>query len=480
MKNKVLKNLVLFLTAVLAYATFQADILAVKAQVLPVSVSVDNLGFGFVFPGEELQKEFVVGIVSDGADWVEYEITQTPKPGYLDLCPFLRKENSEGEGDVEGSAFLDVEMDSSDIWQVALDVPAINSYVGQSHLFLVVDSGGDFGCNIGINVIDYGQGEEPPAPPEPGPTGPLADFFPTGGELLILNERATDIGKNTATILWDTQKSGAPALATSRVIFSSQDESHIFNPGSLPNYGYFSSTAEYTNLVSSHEVLLNGLLPETTYYYRCVSHNSDEAIGLEYSFTTLSDIELAGGQQEEEEQGGAVSGTTTEVGSPTEPGVSQEDQGPGAEGEEQEGQEQEGEGTEGEVAGEETEALEEEQGGEEQEPGEQGKGLPEFLAAIAEAFSGNICKLMFILIIILTVIFILLLEKERKEGEEADRTKLRIVGGVIVILLILYWLFCPRYWILLLTIFIMLLLWYIFRGRKEEKKPTGTLFNQDV
>ena len=103
-----------------------------EAQGLPVSVSTFGLGFGIVFPGEELEKEFVVSLVA-GVEEVEYKLTQTPKSGnYFDLCPFLEKVNEEGEGDTEDSATLSATsdpLDLSDNWKVIFKVPAILGFV---------------------------------------------------------------------------------------------------------------------------------------------------------------------------------------------------------------------------------------------------------------------------------------------------------------------------------------------------------------
>jgi len=140
--------------------SLQSFVVKVEAQVDPITLSTYALGFGMVFPGEELEKEFVVNLVTQGADWVEYKIVQTPKPGYLDLCPFLEKESQEAEGDTEGFASLDVNNDPSDvsdIWRVILDVPAISGFVGQDHALGVIEEGGEYGCDIGVETINWGQ-----------------------------------------------------------------------------------------------------------------------------------------------------------------------------------------------------------------------------------------------------------------------------------------------------------------------------------
>lgn len=140
--------------------SIQSFVVKVEANVDPITLSTYELGFGMVFPGEEVEKEFIVNLITQGADWVEYKIVQTPKLGYLDLCPFLEKLSQETEGDTESSAFLDVNddpSDISDIWRVILDVPAISGFVGQDHTFGVIDEGGEYGCDIGVEVMNWGQ-----------------------------------------------------------------------------------------------------------------------------------------------------------------------------------------------------------------------------------------------------------------------------------------------------------------------------------
>lgn len=159
-KKNIVSSLIIAVVIV-SGVSLQSFIIKVEAQVDPITLSTYELGFGMVFPGEELEKEFIVDLIISGADWVEYEITQTQKPGYLDLCPFLEKESQDGEGDTEFSASLDVNADpsdTSDTWKVILDVPAISGFVGQSHTGEVAGTGGEYGCDIGVEVVDWGPG----------------------------------------------------------------------------------------------------------------------------------------------------------------------------------------------------------------------------------------------------------------------------------------------------------------------------------
>jgi hypothetical protein len=57
-------------------------------------------------------------------------------------------------------------------------------------------------------------------------------------------------------------------------------------PGSGPNYNYNFSTQEDSEKVTYHTVVIGGLDPEKTYYWRPVSENSTEVIGKELQFKT--------------------------------------------------------------------------------------------------------------------------------------------------------------------------------------------------
>src|SRR3989344_517017 len=92
------------------------------------------------------------------------------------------------------------------------------------------------------------------------------------------------VGETTATISWLTS-----FLSTSRVIYGITPG--VFNFSSPPNYGYLFSTDESNtpvqpNGVTFHTVVLAGLVPGTTYYYRVISHASPDTISFERSVTT--------------------------------------------------------------------------------------------------------------------------------------------------------------------------------------------------
>ncbi|OGY43194.1 MAG: hypothetical protein A3B89_00880 [Candidatus Buchananbacteria bacterium RIFCSPHIGHO2_02_FULL_40_13] len=110
-------------------------------------------------------------------------------------------------------------------------------------------------------------------------SGSSGGGWPVG--LIIYNEAEINVGATTATITWLTNYS-----ATSRVIYSAENEPHDFDYTNPPNYGYAHSTTDDLSKVVSHQVELTGLTPGTLYYYRAVSQASPDTVGLNQSFTT--------------------------------------------------------------------------------------------------------------------------------------------------------------------------------------------------
>ena len=75
-------------------------------------------------------------------------------PGYYrNLCPFLEKVSVETEGDTEDSAFVGLS-DTSDTWIIYFRVPAIFRNVGQAHIGGVVDSNGEYGCDVSVDILE--------------------------------------------------------------------------------------------------------------------------------------------------------------------------------------------------------------------------------------------------------------------------------------------------------------------------------------
>lgn len=131
-----------------------------------------------------------------------------------------------------------------------------------------------------FDIIVGFQGEQTPVtPPGGGSGGGWGSIIPPG--LSIFNEASIETGTDSTILTWQTNY-----LSTSRVIYSSASEPHDFNYGSQPNYGYAHSTIEDPTKVTVHSVGLAGLVPDTLYYYRVISHASPDTVGLSYSFRT--------------------------------------------------------------------------------------------------------------------------------------------------------------------------------------------------
>ncbi len=144
----------------------------VSANILPVVVNVNHLDFGTVFPGEIQEGSFIVTYATTSGG-VYYRIVQERKPlpsghpdypdggdpampgYYKNLCPFLTKSKSsvEEENDTEILAFVGPD-DVSDTWIIYFKVPAIFGNIAQGHIGGVVDTSGEYGCDISVDVLD--------------------------------------------------------------------------------------------------------------------------------------------------------------------------------------------------------------------------------------------------------------------------------------------------------------------------------------
>lgn len=168
--KKLLILATIVVSLILVLVSLKMSSTRVSAQILPVVVNVDYLDFGTVFPGEERQGNFTVTYVEDDSG-VDYRIVQERKPlppehpeypdggdpampgYYRDLCPFLEKVSVEQEGDTEDLAFVGPD-DTSDVWTIYFKVPAIFGNVGQDHIGGVVDSNGEYGCDVSIDILE--------------------------------------------------------------------------------------------------------------------------------------------------------------------------------------------------------------------------------------------------------------------------------------------------------------------------------------
>ena len=126
------------------------------------------------------------------------------------------------------------------------------------------------------------------------PSVVLAMIGGGGGSLprgLTIREPIEVIPDTTsATINWETSYE-----ATSRVVYSTTPDRFDLFAGE-PSYGYDQYTAENFTKEINHTVTIIGLIPGTTYYYRCVSHGSF-AVSTEYSFTTFVEKDIEDGEK---------------------------------------------------------------------------------------------------------------------------------------------------------------------------------------
>ena len=152
----------------------------VSANVWPIVVSVEHIDFGTVFPGEELQENFTVTYLEGYEVDIHYRIVQKIKPlpdaqvpggyegtieeycqeypddltrCYRNLCPYLDKVSIEQEGDTEDQAFVGPD-DTSDVWTIYFQVPAIFGNVSQDHIGGVITESGEYGCDVSIEILE--------------------------------------------------------------------------------------------------------------------------------------------------------------------------------------------------------------------------------------------------------------------------------------------------------------------------------------
>lgn len=269
----------------------------------------------------------------------------------------------------------------------------------------------------------------------PGGGGGGGGYSATG--LIITNELATPEESN-ANITWLTNKD-----ATSRVVYSSEFEPHSLQLDNLPNYGYAHSTAEDSNPVMSHSMLIEGLSPGTTYYFRCISRGSF-AVSQELSFTTPGEK-----KQETEE--------TNNTNNEEENNYTNEEQNPvqelivAAENFINSGEESINNGAKT-LFGEEPEKT-------------IGNIWETSLAALTDLLKNiNWCWIFFLIIIVLIILFLL----SKKEEERKRKT----LFWLIIISIILFCIYCrPLCLVLLITAIILFILSLVVDYFKKENKP---------
>lgn len=197
--------LVIF-TVILLGVSFQSFIIDAKAQIDPIVVQIGALGFGIVFPSEELEKTFTVGLAEGSECDPRYQISHSIKPlvesdkdyclsnpqdytrCYPDLCAFLNEQSIDvpTENDTAANAYL-FQNDTSDTWLVNLIVPPIEGFIGQDFEGLTVGKAGVYGCDIEVRVLE--------CPERGGPGGPILTFG--GGGYSHLPEEPGEVAGET-------------------------------------------------------------------------------------------------------------------------------------------------------------------------------------------------------------------------------------------------------------------------------------------
>jgi len=137
----------------------------------------------------------------------------------------------------------------------------------------------------------------------------------TSDNLIIFHEAIGGIGPTSVTITWETN-----LPASSRVIYS-PSPAPAFNISNPPNYGYTYSTIDDLNKVTTHSVTINGLLPATVYFFRCISHASPDTLSPEFSFTTLGPGQAAITETTPLQQGEVLGEATIRTGLPETGGI---------------------------------------------------------------------------------------------------------------------------------------------------------------
>jgi cysteine-rich repeat protein len=137
-----------------------------------------------------------------------------------------------------------------------------------------------------------------------------------GGGSPGLNIHTENIVANSVTKVTLTWFTNVPA--TTRVVYGAVSNDPILSPA--PNYGYTDSTIEDTTKKTFHTVMIDGLTPDTIYYFRPISSNSSETDeGVELTITLTEDVVVLGentgpsggvGGPPPEGSGGGGSGTT--------------------------------------------------------------------------------------------------------------------------------------------------------------------------
>ncbi|MFH1111482.1 MAG: VWA domain-containing protein [Patescibacteria group bacterium] len=262
--------------------------------------------------------------------------------------------------------------------------------------------------------------------------------------LYIHTEQVGDIDTGSATINWFTN-----LTATSRVVYDIISHPIV---GFLPNLGYSFSTTEDLTQGTYHVMVVSGLTPNTTYYFRPISANVANTVsGVELMVKTG---EVAGAYTEEGSSSSSESTTgTTTIG----------DTGSGSQGSDQGGMVL-GEQT-GDLAQGEPELITE------PEPeliNEQADTTPEVITPEPEPVNCNSTIWIFI---ILNLIAATLLWNKEKNSQVAWKKFLWLVSLILTIVPAMIWYGNCTLWTWLLVVLILSLLFLLPSGGKKEPAP---------
>lgn len=271
--NKLLKNIAAF-----SFALFVAGLINA-----PVAQAVSDMAVNFIpnplfgsvnfMPGETTKAQIQVANYSGATQSITIEAINIIDPDHFGDA--LNLEIREGETTLinktltdffgQGKAYLSNLINGATTTYdliVTFDAKSSNTYQNKTLK--------NFDIQIGV------QGQTNPIIPSGSGGGSVI----TPG-LIIFNEASIVGGPGSTTLTWQTNY-----FSTSRVIYSAESEPHDFNYESAPNYGYAHSTVEDSTKVTGHTVVLTGLMPDTLYYYRVISHASPDTVGLSYTFRT--------------------------------------------------------------------------------------------------------------------------------------------------------------------------------------------------
>lgn len=149
------------------------------------------------------------------------------------------------------------------------------------------EAGNDLqGKTVGFDLVAGFLGQEGITPPSNSGSysggGGGGSGLPQG---LVIYEDQINVhvtGQTTATISWSTSYN-----STSQVVYASDAEfpavTFVVNP---PGFGYPHHTADDLTKVTLHTVFLTGLIPDTNYHFRVISHASPPTVSYEHTFTT--------------------------------------------------------------------------------------------------------------------------------------------------------------------------------------------------